>query len=353
MSISLRGSSPITLTAGILLLSRARSFGIPFRVQVEGDPNTITSVLGPAIMHAPVLASCGVGRELGQGALVAVPGPATDPMLLCLAENGAGTWFEVDASGQGSHPATRAFVALARDPTPLARQATRQFHRLLHALGVPGEPAVLDLLFNAPAPTLTRLALGLRAGRAMTGESGQPVTCWLAPAQTMPDPLPAGLSGTELMSLWRTGDLGPMLDRLQVRGRMDIEQWLEAIDDLSKAAPGLLDLVSELTEIYATLSLLPAAGMIPPLDAASDAVATGLGRVLGAAGGDVDANRSLCSVFHFLGGRFVDSAPYAIDLGGQEAPEGRRATWRWFCKGVQEAADHADPLWRRVMDMDS
>ncbi len=353
MSISLRGSSPVTLTAGILLLSRARSFGIPFSVQVEGDPNTITPVLGPALVHAPVLATCGVGRELGQGPLVAVPGPATDPMLMCLAEGGAGEWFEIDASGEGSHPATQAYVALAREPSILARQTTRQFHRLLHALGLPGEPAVLDLLFNAPSPPLTRLMLALRAGRAMTGEGGQSPTRWLTQTLHLPETLPPGLSGHELLSLWRAGDLDPLLDRLIVRSRMAVTQWLEGFETLATEREGLGVLLSELAELYAMLALLPANGMIPPVDAASDAVATGLARVLGAAGGEVDANRSLCAVFHFLGGRFVDSAPYAIDLAGPAAPEGRTAIWKWFCNGVNSAAEHADPLWRRVMDMDS
>ncbi len=353
MSISLRGSSPVTLTAGILLLSRARSFGIPFSVSIEGDPNTITPVLGPALVHAPVLATCGVGRELGQGPLVAVPGPATDPMLVCLAEGGAGDWFEVDASGEGRHPATQAFVALARDPAIVARQTTRQFHRLLHTLGVPGEPAVLDLLFSAPAPPLTRLALALRAGRAMTGEGGASPTRWLTQTMHLPEPLPSGLSGSELQSLLRNGDLDPLLDRLVVRARMDATQWLEGLTGLAEDRPALLDLLSELAELTAVLALLPANAMIPPLDAASDAVATGLARCLGAAGGDVDANRSLASVFHFLGGRFVDSSPYAIDLGGDDAPEDRTAVWQWFCQGVHSAAEHADPLWRRVMDFDA
>ena len=184
-------------------------------------------------------------------------------------------------------------------------------------------------------------------------EPGQSVTRWLEPTQRFPDPLPSGLKGVELMSLWRAGDLDPLLDRLSVRGRMEVNQWLEAVEALAREQAELLDLVAELAEIYAYLSLMPANGMIPPVPAAADAIATGLGRVLGAAGGDVDANRSLCSVFHFLGGRFVDAAPYAIDLPAPPAPEGRLETWKWFCAGVQEAADHADPLWRRVMDLDA
>ena len=74
MTVSLKGNSPAALTAGILLLSRARSFGQRLDVAILGDPHDITPVVGPALVHSPVLASCGVGRELGAGALVIVPG---------------------------------------------------------------------------------------------------------------------------------------------------------------------------------------------------------------------------------------------------------------------------------------
>ena len=78
----------------------------------RGSPggHQVTSVCGPAILHSPVLASCGVGRELGQGALVVVPGPATDSLLVSTSPGGCGAWLAPASTGGGLHPAARAFL---------------------------------------------------------------------------------------------------------------------------------------------------------------------------------------------------------------------------------------------------
>ena len=132
MQVELRGASPAAHTAGILLLSRARSMGIPgLQVAIVGDGTDIASVKGPAILHSNVLASCGVGRELGMGPLVVVPGPADAPLLACLSREGQGPWFALDSGGTGVHPATQAFVRLCRDPRPRARQVSRVLRRAL------------------------------------------------------------------------------------------------------------------------------------------------------------------------------------------------------------------------------
>ena len=88
MSVALSGSSPNTLTAAILLMSRARSFGRRLQVEIVGDPDEITRVEGPALVHSPVLASCGVGRRLGSGATVIVPGLPDAPLATCFTEGG-------------------------------------------------------------------------------------------------------------------------------------------------------------------------------------------------------------------------------------------------------------------------
>ena len=181
MSVELKGASARAFIAGILLLSRGRSFGLRLEVAVVGAADDIATVEGPALLYSPVLATCGVGREKGDGPLVVVPGPAADPLAVCLSPDGVGPWFWVDRAGVGQHPATQAFVRLCRDPRPQARNAAIAMRSALGALGLTTEPAVLDLLFGAPVSPLYRLALALRAGRAMSGVAGGSITRYWRP----------------------------------------------------------------------------------------------------------------------------------------------------------------------------
>lgn len=356
MDVTLKGPSPLALTVGILLLARARSFGIPRpRVAVLGDPDDIAVVLGPAILHSHVLASCGVGRELGHGALVVVPGEPNEPLMVCLAREGVGPWFALDTSGRGAHEATRAILALSRDPRPRARVLGRRFRDLLRLLGVPSEAPLLDLLFAAPQPPLTRVALALRTGRGITGESGVPVASFLtAEVDELPDPLPSDLTGAEVLRRWRAGELEGLLTRLRLGARDQVEEWLGEMEALAKEDGGRdLALVAALAELLSHLAMLPTYGMLPPPDAAADAVATGLVRALGASGTGHDANRALADIFRFLGGKFVASDPHPVSLPVAPPPPDRMGRWAWFAAGTAEAAACVDGLWRQIMDKPS
>jgi hypothetical protein len=353
MKIALKGSSPAALTAGILLLSRARSFGLPgVHVTIVGDPEGITPVLGPAVLHSTVLASCGVGRELGQGPLVVVPGAPGDELLVCLNPEGQGPWFGLDSLGAGAHPATQAFVRICRDPRHKARHLGKELRRFLAALGLPAEPALLDLMFMAPAPPLTRLALALRAGRAISGEVGQPVHRYLASdVGELPDPLPAGVTGEEVLERHARGELEPLLQRVALTARDSVEDFLEGMAALAASDQGRdMALVAELAHLAGHMLALPSQAMLPPPDSASDAVATGLARALGASQGERNASHKLLEVFTFLGGRFSSDEPHPICVHESPAPEDRVARWRWFVDGVWEASDRAEAVWREVMD---
>lgn len=349
MTVTLKGNSPATLTAGILLLSRARSFGHRLDVAVMGDPHDISPVHGPALVHSPVLASCGVGRELGAGALVIVSGPSTEPLATSISADGTGDWFEVDRAGEGHHDATRAFVRLCRDRRLPVRDLARSLRRAITLLGCAPEPAVLDLLFAAPAPPLMRVALALRAGRAMTGTlpDASITRFFSGDARTLPDPLPASCSYSELLAAEQDGRLAALFDRLSIAVRDDVDGWVTGTMSLGgEYAP----LVCALVETASHLATLPPHGMLAPLDSAMDSVAVGLGAALGAVRGDTDANAVLADTFRFLGGRFTDEEhhPVVLDLG--PAPQDRLERWRWLCIATRRAADTADALWRKVID---
>ncbi len=351
MSVELKGASARALTAGILLLSRARSFGLRIDVSVVGDPDDIALVTGPALLYSPVLSSCGVGRGSSEGATVILPGPAAQPLAVCLSLNGEGPWFLVDRAGLGAHPATRAYVQLCRDPRPAARHAAVTLQRALSSLGASDEPAVLDLLFGAPAPPLTRLMLALRAGRAMSGRQGVGLTRFLVSESPDIDPLSAPVTMEVLAEARASGRLDRMIDHLAPLPRLAAREWIEEISLLSaedgdRSAP----LVLGVAELLSHLVTLPAHCMLPPLDQPMDAVAANLGRALGANRGTDDASRCLGEVYKVLGGRFIPDARYPVMLEGPPPPADRLERWSWFCDCAREAAQRADTLWRRVMD---
>lgn len=333
MNIALKGTSPATMVAGILLLSRARSFGQRAKVEIVGDPGDIGVVEGPAILHSAPLASCGVGREYGSGALVVVPGPAGTPLAVSLTADGRSDWFLVDRSGVGVHPATRAFVRYRRDPRSVVRAQVRAFLHAAEVLGFAAEPAVLDMLFGAPVPPLTRIALALRAGRALTGERGAPVTAYLG-GDFDED---AGMS------------LATTLTRLTPTLREEVETFVRAAEEVA-AADGDRAWIDALSELGAHLSLLPPQSMLPPLSPSADAVAFGLGRALGATQGNPQAQAGLLETYRFLGGKFTATANHPVELTSDGPPEDRLGRWSWFCSHVSIAAEQADRLWRNLVD---
>ena len=353
MTVTLRGNSPAALTAGILLLSRARSFGQRIGVEIVGDPADLTPVLGPALVTSAVLTSCGVGREFGSGATVIVPGPSSDPLAVSLAEAGDGPWFFVDRSGAGGHPCTQAFVRMCRDPDLEVRELARRLRRALGTLGCAPEPAVFDLLFEAPVPPLVRTALALRAGRALSGTAGGALSRYLVQSTgtgDLPDGLEEPWTHASVLEARESGKLDAVQGRLGVVWHDPVEEWLSDAAALRSRDPAYAELAAQLVGLTSHVCALPPQGMLPPLHANSDAVAVGLANALGATQGPPDANRTLAETFRFLGGRFVGSAAHAIEVEGTEAPSDRLGRWQWFCASTRRAASAADSLWRRVVD---
>ncbi|MCB9663552.1 MAG: hypothetical protein H6732_05550 [Alphaproteobacteria bacterium] len=353
MDVALTGTSPSALTAGIMLLTRARQLGFQLSVSIVGVEDDITPVPGPAVVYAPVMASCGVGRDLGSGATVVVPGPPGAPVLVSATPHGTGGWFLVDRTGEGCHPATRAYVALSRDPRVPARELAKGLRRVLEALGVSPDPAVLDVLFGAPAPPLLRMALALRAGRAMSGGRGEPITRWLSGrVQDARDPLPATCSPTELMAQLERGQLRWVLDRLNPAIRDRVEDWVDTAMALSKEDAGRdLPLLVSLFELGTHLAQLPQHSILPPLGAAEDSIAVALKAALNAEG-DSDATRALAQVYRFLGGRFVDEAEHPLVVSLTPAPESTDvpALWQWFSQETRVGRKRADALWEEIFD---
>jgi hypothetical protein len=349
VDVCLKGSSPGATTAGIMLLTRARQLGYSLKVSVVGDADDIVAIPGPAVCYAPVLASCGVGRESGSGATVVVPGPPGAPVMVTVHPHGVSGWFFVDRSGNGHHPATQAYVRLSRDPRPGARELARSIRKVLEKLGCSTDPAVLDVLFGADVPPLTRLAVALRAGRAIAGGRGEPITRYTTGTATH-DPLSATFDDGVRDQLLDTTDLDWILDGLSPALHDVGRDFVSTARELAREDGGRdLVLLHHLAVMASELVQLPPRSILPPLGAAEDSVATGLKNAL-TAEGDGDANRQLSQVFRFLGGTYVAETEHAYEVCDAPAPREHIARWEWFCGQVRKGRKQADKLWGDIFD---
>jgi hypothetical protein len=350
VQVALRGSSASAVTAGILLLTHAKRLGHPIKVVIEGRVEEAARVEGPALVHSPVLWGCGVGRVPKSNGLVCMPGPAIAPLLVSLELGGLSDWFELDRAGSGVHPSTSAVVRLCRHPDPQGQNLGRVLRGALAAIGCPAEPALLDLLFGAPIQPLERVALALRAGRAMTGDPGLPFTRLIRSGITdIPDPLPTPLIDSELQSARQDGRLDRVLARLQPGIQVAVLDWLNGVEDL-KEDFGMTSLVCSIAEVGSHLVTLPMAGMLPTLSPESEAIAGHLGPAIGTAVGADCAMATLIQTFKFLGGNFVDHSPFAVNIAGDPPPAGRQERWAWLCQSAYLAKEEADELWRKLVD---
>ena len=350
MQVSLRGSSASTVTVGILLLTHARRLGERIAVSIVGDPTDIADVNGPAIVYSAVLSGCGVGRVPSSNALVCVGGPAVDPLLVSLETDGLTDWFRLDRSGAGLHPSSRAVMHLCRHAQAEGQNLGRMLRSALSAVGCPTEPALLDLLFGAPADPLERIALALAAGRAMTGAQGDPFHHFVhSGVSDLPDPLPTPLSEDEYATAVESGHIAELLARVQPGVRDSVADWLNGLDQLNNA-DSLRGLVCAIAEVGSYLVSLPMAGMLPVLPPSSAAVANHLGEAVGHMAGPHCAMRSLVDTFQFLGGDFVDHSPFAVEIAGSDPPVGRLERWQWLCQSASLAREESNRLWERMVD---
>jgi len=351
MSVELSGNSPAALTAGILLLSRARQFGQRLSVSVMGDPTEITPVEGPALVHSAVLASCGVGSRPGGGAVVVVPGPSEAPLAVCLSDYGTGEWFTVDRAGTGEHPATQAIVRMCRSTNPQSRRLGRELLQGLKGLGCMAEPSVVDLLLQSAVSPFERATLGLRAGRALYGGRAAPQHNFLArPGAHTGGNIPLGCTLDQALAAQASGDLSQAFERVRAEARPALTAWVTAMLHHARTHPDAELVVCAVLDTIGPVLTLPGAVVLPKLNPAADGVAVALPAAIGAQSGPTDAARGLVDTFKFLGGRFVDHARFPVVVPGDPAPKGRLERWKWFCTSTRNAADTADALWRRVID---
>jgi len=324
------------------------SFGQRITVEIVGEANNITPVTGPAVVHSPVLASCGVGQKDRDGGLVIVPGHASAPLSLSFREGGSDEWFMVDRAGVGINNATQQFVKLCRNRNADRRRLGQQLTRAMHVLGCAPEPAVLDVFFGAPSNPLVRLAIALRAGRSMDGRRGEPLNKFFSGEETKGLP-PGGFDVEDIRQL-NPNDPAGMQRLLQLLPKSTRASAIDTFTKMGHLGDECHHLLRGLVEHLDGLAAMPEGPSLPRLTPAMDTVAVALGSAIGSTDGQQDAMRQLHDVFLFLGGRFVSEAKHPIHIPGTIAPHNQTQKWQWLCRAAIHSAEKSEDLWRQVVD---
>jgi hypothetical protein len=316
------GSWPATLTAGILLLSKARSFGQPLRVSILRPANEI-AIEGPVLLRSNLLVGVGLPTAKGNGNVVLFPGEAKNPLSVRLEHEG---WLRLDRSGAGEMEETKAFVKLSRKrERPLSSLAFQAITGL-RKLGVTPEPGIIDILFHRELDPMRRLILFLHFGRYLSGSEGQAIQRYLQ--------LPIEPTQEELRVL------KPGL-------RRELTKWLEEVEVAFEGSRALSDGVRRFAEDLAESDQL---GFFPPLSMEDVSLICTLSEGLSAISKGSNALDFMKDRFTFLGGTIVEKAQNVIAISDVLPPEAHLPSWDWLLSEAEKGSDRTEQIWRQIMD---
>jgi hypothetical protein len=241
---------------------------------------------------------------------------------------------------------------MSRDPRVEVKKLAKQARITFQTLGILPQTGLLDFLFQAPVPALTRIALTLRAGRSINTGVSQPITQFLSgegigSVEPISDVYTEPAQAAEIL---RQATTGPFLAGLTPKAKAHVVQWCQLARKAAKEDKGRDGaFVYHMGQLLSHLEQLPAHSILPPLDAALDGVALCLPKALQAIGNE-DANQTLRQMFTFLGGRYVEPCPNMYSVYAVEAPNEPMGRWQWFCQAATVGRTRADELWPLITD---
>jgi len=175
VSIYFEGSWPASVAAAVLLLTKARRFGIHLNVSIVQDQRPCKTV-APALFYSPLLVGLGLPHATNDPSMVMLPGKSDSAGLVYLKER----WLRIDRSGFGEREESKAMLSILQSQDKADWSLQQKFFAGCQQLGITLEPALLDLFF-ALDDLDDRLDVLLRIGRCIKGSTGKSLQELLGP----------------------------------------------------------------------------------------------------------------------------------------------------------------------------
>ena len=316
MPLTLKGSWPATLSAGILLLSKARRLGIPISVQILEDSMPI--IKGPALIRDSLLVGLGLTKSKTDNNLVVVPGDSCAPILLRLGE---ADWVFVDRSGKGYLDSTKTFMSLFhthKEFVSLGLQAIAALRRL----GVAIEPCVLDVLFAEHLDPILRFQLFLALGRVLSDKQGQSLSSVFLKNKS---PTQSGVVQPEILK--------------------KVREWLQQVSTISEQHEVFAQQANQLVQQFEKITIHD---LSLSLNSHLISIVRSIKQGLAAIDSNHDALTIMKRRFTFLGGGFTQKAENVITLPDVICPEEQISKWQWLCSQAHAGSAEVERLWLRI-----
>ena len=304
LAIYFQGSWPACVSAGVLLYTKARRFGMSLAIHVV-DEHVEEQVLPPSMFHSPLLVALGLPHSQYDSSTVIIPGESDAPGLMKL-EN---QWYSIDRSGNGFCAETIALLQILHSQRAEDIRLRQSLLGFFQQLGIRPEPGLFDLFFSMSSLE-DKIAVLLKLGVGQTG--GMSVYELFHTVQQSYD--------SSVLELWKQRTANSILH--EVLCSLEIA-WKDL--NLSNIS------------VYASNEMM--------------GIQRGFVEFLGAAGVQKHPLAHMREQYTFLGGKFVSTMGKGLCYRFAETKQPTQNNfWNWLIEQAQIGADSVEPIWKRYTE---
>lgn len=304
--IYIQGSWPACVSAGVLLYTKARRFGMSLSIHVV-DRDLPEIDVSPTMFYSPLLVALGLPHSRYDSATVIIPGESDAPGEIQIDHQ----WYRIDRSGYGNRAETVALLRLLHSQEEASVPLRQSLLGLLQQLGVRPEPGLFDLFFSMPSLE-EKLAILLKLGRDTSG----------------------GLSVYEVVQMMN-----------QSNPSEEFEVWKNGAKN-TVLYPVLCELEKEWNALELSNISVYASNEMMGLQ-------RGFIEFLGATGNKKNPLRHMRDRYQFLGGKFVTAMGKGLCYRFPDSNvPAQESFWTWLQEQVQLGADAVDMIWKKYTEPD-